>query len=45
MEKLSVGIQKSGRLSEKSLDLLKESGISLANGKPEIAFFISELSS
>jgi len=33
MEKLSVAIQKSGRLSERSLDLLKESGISLANGK------------
>jgi ATP phosphoribosyltransferase len=33
MEKLSVAIQKSGRLSEKSLDLLKESGIDLANGK------------
>lgn len=36
MEKLSVGIQKSGRLSEKSLDLLKESGISLANGSRKL---------
>lgn len=33
MEKLSVAIQKSGRLSEKSLDLLKEAGIALNNGK------------
>lgn len=32
METLSIGIQKSGRLSEKSLELLKESGIILANG-------------
>jgi ATP phosphoribosyltransferase len=36
MEKLSVGIQKSGRLSEKSLDLLKESGIVLANGSRKL---------
>ncbi len=36
MEKLSVGIQKSGRLSEKSLELLKESGISLANGSRKL---------
>ena len=28
MENLKIAIQKSGRLSEKSLDLLKESGIS-----------------
>jgi len=33
MEKLSIAIQKSGRLNEKSLDLLKESGIDLVNGK------------
>jgi len=33
MEKLSVAIQKSGRLNEKSLDLLKESGIDLVDGK------------
>lgn len=32
MEKLSIAIQKSGRLSEQSLELLKESGIKLANG-------------
>jgi ATP phosphoribosyltransferase len=36
MEKLSIGIQKSGRLSEKSLDLLKESGITLANGSRKL---------
>jgi ATP phosphoribosyltransferase len=36
MEKLSIGIQKSGRLSEKSLALLKESGISLANGSRKL---------
>jgi ATP phosphoribosyltransferase len=36
MEKLSIGIQKSGRLSEKSLDLLKESGIMLANGSRKL---------
>ena len=33
MERISVAIQKSGRLSEKSLDLLREAGISLNNGK------------
>ncbi len=33
MSKLSVAIQKSGRLSEVSLSLLRESGISLTNGK------------
>ncbi len=32
MSKLKIAIQKSGRLSEKSLSLLKESGISLSNG-------------
>ncbi|MFC2098296.1 ATP phosphoribosyltransferase [Bacteroidota bacterium] len=36
MKKLSIGIQKSGRLSEKSLDLLKESGITLANGSRKL---------
>jgi ATP phosphoribosyltransferase len=36
METLSIGIQKSGRLSEKSLELLKESGISLANGSRKL---------
>ena len=36
METLSIGIQKSGRLSEKSLDLLKESGINLANGSRKL---------
>ncbi len=36
MESLKIGIQKSGRLSEKSLELLKESGISLANGSRKL---------
>ena len=36
MEKLRVAIQKSGRLSEKSLDLLKESGIHLNNGSRKL---------
>ncbi|MFM6975430.1 MAG: ATP phosphoribosyltransferase [Sphingobacteriaceae bacterium] len=32
MNKLKIAIQKSGRLSEKSLELLKECGIKLSNG-------------
>jgi ATP phosphoribosyltransferase len=36
MEKLRIAIQKSGRLSEKSLELLKESGISLNNGSRKL---------
>ena len=32
MEKLKIAVQKSGRLSEKSLELLSESGIYLTNG-------------
>jgi len=32
MSKLKIAIQKSGRLSEKSLELFKECGISLSNG-------------
>jgi ATP phosphoribosyltransferase len=36
MEKLRVAIQKSGRLSEKSLDLLREAGISLNNGSRKL---------
>lgn len=32
MEQLRIAIQKSGRLSEKSLELLEEAGISLPNG-------------
>ena len=32
MEVLKIAVQKSGRLSEKSLELLKESGIKLSNG-------------
>jgi len=33
MDKIRIAIQKSGRLSEQSLVLLKESGISLSNGE------------
>jgi len=36
MEKLRIAIQKSGRLSEKSLELLKESGIYLNNGSRKL---------
>ncbi len=36
MEKLRIAIQKSGRLSEKSLLLLKEAGISLNNGSRKL---------
>lgn len=36
MEKLRIAIQKSGRLSEKSLMLLKEAGISLNNGSRKL---------
>jgi ATP phosphoribosyltransferase len=36
MQKLRVAIQKSGRLSEKSLILLKEAGISLNNGSRKL---------
>jgi ATP phosphoribosyltransferase len=36
MEKIRVAIQKSGRLSEKSLDLLKEAGINLNNGSRKL---------
>jgi ATP phosphoribosyltransferase len=36
MDKLRVAIQKSGRLSEKSLELLKESGIYLNNGSRKL---------
>jgi ATP phosphoribosyltransferase len=36
MEKLRIAIQKSGRLSEKSLELLKEAGISLNNGSRKL---------
>ncbi|MDR0421928.1 MAG: ATP phosphoribosyltransferase [Proteiniphilum sp.] len=32
MEKIKIAIQKSGRLSEKSLDLLSECGINVSNG-------------
>ena len=32
MEKIKIAIQKSGRLSEKSLDLLSECGIKISNG-------------
>ena len=36
MVKLKVAIQKSGRLNEDSLELLKESGISINNGKEQL---------
>ena len=36
MEKIRIAIQKSGRLSEKSLALLKEAGISLNNGSSKL---------
>jgi len=36
METLRVAIQKSGRLSEKSLELLSEAGITLANGSRKL---------
>jgi ATP phosphoribosyltransferase len=32
MEKIKIAIQKSGRLSEKSIDLLTECGIRISNG-------------
>jgi ATP phosphoribosyltransferase len=36
MEKISIAVQKSGRLSEQSLELLKESGVKLANGNRKL---------
>ncbi|HXD93321.1 MAG TPA: ATP phosphoribosyltransferase, partial [Bacteroidia bacterium] len=36
MSKLKIAIQKSGRLSEKSLELLKECGIKLSNGERKL---------
>jgi len=36
MEKIRIAIQKSGRLSEKSLALLKEAGINLNNGSRKL---------
>ncbi len=36
MEKLKIAIQKSGRLSEKSLGLLKEAGIDIINGERKL---------
>lgn len=36
MSKLKLAIQKSGRLSEKSLELLKESGIKFSNGNRKL---------
>jgi ATP phosphoribosyltransferase len=36
MKKLRIAIQKSGRLSEKSLDLLREAGIHLNNGSRKL---------
>lgn len=36
MSKLKIAIQKSGRLSEKSIELLKECGIKLSNGERKL---------
>ncbi len=36
MEKLKIAIQKSGRLSERSLEIIKEAGIKLTNGKRDL---------
>lgn len=36
MEKLRIAVQKSGRLSEKSVNLLKEAGISITNGERKL---------
>lgn len=36
MEKLKIAIQKSGRLSEKSLDIITEAGINLVNGSRKL---------
>ncbi|HKK61486.1 MAG TPA: ATP phosphoribosyltransferase [Bacteroidales bacterium] len=36
MEKIRIAIQKSGRLSEKSVNILKEAGISMTNGSRKL---------
>ncbi|HBT86862.1 MAG TPA: ATP phosphoribosyltransferase, partial [Porphyromonadaceae bacterium] len=36
MEKIKIAIQKSGRLSENSIDLLKECGIKISNGNRKL---------
>lgn len=36
MEKIKIAVQKGGRLSEKSLDLLKECGIKISNGSRKL---------
>ena len=36
MSKLKIAVQKSGRLNEDSLKLLKEIGISIDNGKDQL---------
>ncbi len=36
MDKLKIAVQKSGRLSEKSLELIKEAGIALNNGERKL---------
>lgn len=47
MKKLKIAIQKSGRLSEKSIEIIRESGIRLTNGKRDLlaqaAFFPIEI--
>ena len=36
MEKLKIAVQKSGRLSEKSLELIREAGIAITNGERKL---------
>ena len=36
MEKLKIAIQKSGRLNEDSIKVLKDCGISIDNGKDQL---------
>ena len=36
MNKLKIAIQKSGRLSDKSIELLKEAGIKISNGNRKL---------
>ncbi|MFC1689638.1 ATP phosphoribosyltransferase, partial [Pseudomonadota bacterium] len=39
MSRLRVAIQKSGRLSEKSLDILKSCGLSFARSKDKLFWY------
>ena len=40
MSKLKIAIQKSGRLNEDSLKLLKDSGIGINNGKDQLKVIV-----